>query len=83
MRDKVPIIKNRDRSDYQFDTHKWIDLAGADYLTDNDDFSVILFGPITSPKVSLYKQKTTYLLYLQKMVELICRCPSILMVDYW
>ena len=52
MRDKVPIIKNRDRSDYRFDTHKWIDLAGADYLTNNDDISVIFFGPMLSPKVS-------------------------------
>ena len=41
---KVPIIKNRDQSDYRFDTHKWNDLAGADYLTDNDDISVIIFG---------------------------------------
>ena len=49
---KVPIIKNRDRSDYRFGTHKWIDLAGPDYLTDNDDISVIFFGPITSPKVT-------------------------------
>ena len=24
--------------------HKWIDFAGADYLTDNNDFSVIFFG---------------------------------------
>ena len=46
-------FKNRDRSDYRFDTHKRIDLAGADYLTDNDDISVIFFGPITSPKVSV------------------------------
>ena len=23
----------------QFDAHKWIDLAGADYLSNNDDFS--------------------------------------------
>ena len=52
MREKVLIIKNRDWSDYRFDTHKWIDLAGADYLTDNDDISVIFFGPITSPKVT-------------------------------
>ena len=44
---------NRDRSDYRFDTHKWIDWAGADYLTDNDDISVFLFGPITSPKVTM------------------------------
>ena len=44
MHDKFPINKNRDRCDYQFDTHKWIDLAGADYLTDNDDISVIFFG---------------------------------------
>ena len=40
MRDKFLIIKNRDRCDYRFDTHKWIDLAGADYLTDNDDILV-------------------------------------------
>ena len=52
MRDKVLIIKNRDRSEYRFDSHKWIDLARPDYLTDNDDISVIFFGPITSPKVS-------------------------------
>ena len=44
MRDKVPIIKNRERSDYRFNTHKWIDFAGADYLTDNDEFSMIIFG---------------------------------------
>ena len=54
MREKVLIIKNRDRSDYQFDTHKLIDLAGADYLTDKDDILVIFFGPITSPKVTLW-----------------------------
>ena len=30
----------------QFDTHKWIDLAGADYLADNDDFSMIIFVAI-------------------------------------
>ena len=51
MRDKVPIIKIRDRSDYRFDTHKWINLAGADYLTDNNDISVIFF--IKSPKVKM------------------------------
>ena len=28
-----------------FDTHKWNDLAGADYLSDNDDFSLIFLGP--------------------------------------
>ena len=27
-------------------------LARANYLTDNDDISVVFFGPITSPKVS-------------------------------
>ena len=27
-------------------------MAGADYLTDNDDISVIFFGPITSLKVT-------------------------------
>ena len=52
MREKVPIIKNRDRSDYRFDTHKWIDLARADYLTDNDDFLVIFLGPMSLPKVT-------------------------------
>ena len=36
----------------RFDTHTWIDLAGADYLSDNDYFSMIIFGAITSPKVS-------------------------------
>ena len=41
MRDKFPIIKNRDRCYFRFDTHKLIDLAGADYLTDNDDIVVI------------------------------------------
>ena len=45
-------MKNRDWCDYRFDTHKWIDLAGADYLTDYDDISVIFLGPITSPKVT-------------------------------
>ena len=29
------------RFNARFDTHKWIDLAGADYLSDNDDFSMI------------------------------------------
>ena len=53
MSEKVPIIKNRDRSDYRFDTHKRIDLAGANYLTDNDDISVIFFGPITLLKVTV------------------------------
>ena len=43
MRDKFPIIKNRDRCDYWFDTHKWIDLTGADYLSANDDFLMIFF----------------------------------------
>ena len=43
MRDKFPIIKNRDRCNYRFNTHKWIDLAGADYLTDNNDISVKFF----------------------------------------
>ena len=28
----------------QFDAQKWIDLAGADYLADNDDFLMIIFG---------------------------------------
>ena len=32
---------------------KWIDLAGADYLTDNDKFSMIIFGAMLSPKVTL------------------------------
>ena len=36
--------KNRDQCDYRFDTHKWIDLAGADYLADNDEFLMIIFG---------------------------------------
>ena len=40
MRDKFPIIKNRDRWDYRLDTHKWIDLARSDYLSDNDEFSM-------------------------------------------
>ena len=31
-----------------------IDFTGADYLTDNDDISVIFFGSITSPKVTMY-----------------------------
>ena len=44
MHDKVMIIKNRHRSDYRFDTNKWIDFSGADYLTDNDEFSMIIFG---------------------------------------
>ena len=44
MREKVQIIKNRDPSEYRFDTHKGIDFAGADYLTDNDEFSMITFG---------------------------------------
>ena len=43
MREKVPIIKNRDRSEYRFDTHKGIDFAGADYLTANDEFSMNIF----------------------------------------
>ena len=38
---KFLIIKNRDWCNYRFDTHKLIDLAGADYLTNNDDISVI------------------------------------------
>ena len=31
----------------QFDTDKRIDLAGADYLSDNDYFPMIIFGAIT------------------------------------
>ena len=46
MREKVTIIKNRDQSDYWFDTQKLIDFSGADYLSDNNDISVIFFGPM-------------------------------------
>ena len=37
-------------------TQTWIifDLAGADYLADNDDFSMIIFGPMLSHKVGKY-----------------------------
>ena len=34
------LIKNR------FDSHKWINFSKADYLADNDDFSMIFFGPM-------------------------------------
>ena len=43
-----------------FDTHKWIDLAGADYLSDNNYLSMIIFGAITSPKVT-----TAYIIKFQ------------------
>ena len=36
----------------QFDIHKWIDFSGADYLSNNDEFSMIFFGAIRSPKVT-------------------------------
>ena len=57
---------------YRFDLHKWIDLARADYLTDNDDISVFfldrLHGPcFNAPKLSIQN----YALKLQKIVQII------------
>ena len=34
------MIKKRDQCKYQFDSHKLIDFSGADYLSDNDEFSM-------------------------------------------
>ena len=36
----------------RFNTHKWIDFSGVDYLSDNDEVWMIFFGAIRSPKVS-------------------------------
>ena len=36
----------------QFDAHKWIDFSGADYLSDNKDFTVIIFNDYELPKVN-------------------------------
>ena len=53
----IPIflmIKKRDRCKYQFDGCEWINLSGADYLSDNDEFLMIFFGAIRLPKVIIY-----------------------------
>ena len=41
----------------RFDLPKRSDLAGADYLFDNDYFSMIIFGPMLSPKVTMIRLK--------------------------
>ena len=85
---------NRDRSDYRFDTHKWIYLAGADYLTDNDDISVFFFGgrlhrrrlprsnhySLVSPvKLVLYFLTMAFILWLNELHRTACRLDS----DHW
>ena len=42
----------------QVSTHTAQVLISCQYLTDNDDISVIFFGLITSPKVTLHKCAT-------------------------
>ena len=44
MHEKFPIIKNRDQCDYRFDYINGSGFSGANYLPDNDDFSMIFFG---------------------------------------
>ena len=39
-----------------FDAHKWIVFSGADYLSDNEDFMMIIFNDFESPKVSAHAQ---------------------------
>ena len=55
----------------RFDSHKWIYFSRADYLTDNDEFSMCFFGPMLLPKVTLRYSK----LNLKQVVHFI---PSII-----
>ena len=41
---------------------KWIDFSGVDYLSDNEDFLMIFFGPMLSPKVNTYYFNTIVML---------------------
>ena len=36
----------------QFDAHKWSVFSGADYLSDNEDFTMIFSNDYDSPKVN-------------------------------
>ena len=46
------MIKKRDRCKYRFDGPKCMNFSRADYLSDKDEFLMIFFGAIRSPKVS-------------------------------
>ena len=37
----------------RFDPHKWINFSGADYFAGYGYFMMIIFGAISSPKVTL------------------------------
>ena len=51
------MINKRDLCKYRLDEPKCIDFFGADYLSQNEEFSMIFFGAIRLPKVSSYTQQ--------------------------
>ena len=57
----------------QFDGPKWINFSGADYLSDNDEFSMIFFGVTKSPKVSTKWYKKGQKEVVRKFKELGCK----------
>ena len=41
----------------RFDAHKWIIFSRTDYLSDDEDFTMIIFNDYESPKVSSSTQQ--------------------------